>query len=365
MIKAIIVDDEQMVREGLKEHYHWSKYDIQVVDIFENGECAFKFIQKNNVDLIISDIVMPGMNGFELVEKAREINPNVKIIFVSGYTDAKYLLEALKLNATDFIFKSIDFAELDEAIERVVKSRQRENRLEMLEKQVGQNIAILVKQQIEEKTTSRIIGAIIDGNKSLITETVQTAFETSSTMSSDDRNNFLFHILLLPTQILQNTKSEERGPYRSVESLLGNFMQCKTNTEKSDFILSALVKASEIYSVSGKKESNAVISAVINEINGHFKEQISVSSLAENVKLSPAYLCVLFKQVTGLTINQYITQTRLQKAKEMLKDVKYSIEEICYETGYLSTSYFSRLFKQTTGLAPSEYRNSFCESKTI
>lgn len=363
MIKAIIVDDEKIVREGLKEHYHWDKYDIDVVHMFANGADAYNFVKENTVDLIISDVVMPEMNGFELAAKARALNPDIKFIFVSGYTDAKYLLEALKLNATDFIFKSIDFNELDEAIERVVQFKQQQSRLKKLEQQVDQNIAILAQQQLEERTTSRIIGAIMDGNAEKITEAAKMAFESSSSMSYDDKNNFLYHILLIPSQILQNVAPEEKGPYKSVEVLLGNFMKCKSLDEKYDFILSSLLEASRCYGIFERPENNAVISTVIKLINEHFMEQISVSSLADEVKLSTPYLCVLFKQVTGQTINQFITQTRLQKAKDMLKDVKYSIEEVCYYVGYLSTSYFSRLFKQTTGLTPSEYRNSVCETK--
>lgn len=364
MIKAIIVDDEQMVREGLKEHYHWDKYDIQVVDIFENGKKAYQFLQKNDINLIITDVVMPEMNGFELVTEARKLNPDVKIIFVSGYTDAKYLLEALKVNATDFIFKSIDFNELDEAIERVVQSQEQQSRLKKLEKQVDRNIALLAKQQIEERISSRIIGAIIDGSSEKITQAAQAAFDSCLSMSHDNRNNFLYHILLLPSQLLHSTPSEERGCYKSVESLLSDFMKCNSTDEKCKFILESLLQAAEKYGESEKSQNNAVVSAVIDEINEHFTNQISVSYLAEQVKLSPAYLCVLFKQYTGQTVNQYITQARLQEAKKMLKDVKYSVEEVCYEVGYLSTSYFSRLFKQTTGMTPSEYRNAIRESKT-
>jgi len=363
MIKAIIVDDEKIVREGLKEHYHWAKYGIIVVNSFENGKLAYDFLSQNEIDLVISDVVMPEMNGLELASKARKINPNIKFIFVSGYTDAKYLLEALKLNATDFIFKSIDFDELDAAIERVVEFKQQQSRIKRLEKQVDRNISILAKQQLEEKTSTRVLGAIIDGDSDKISEATKAAFEICSGMPYDDRNNFLYHVLLLPTQILQDVPAESRGSYKSVEVLLGNFMKYKEMDSQFEFILSSLMEASDKYSVTKKPESNAVISTIVSIINDHFMDPISVTSLADNVKLSPAYLCVLFKQVTGMTINQFITQTRLQKAKDMLKDVTYTVEEVCYYVGYLSTSYFSRLFKQTTGLTPSEYRNSVCESQ--
>lgn len=87
-------------------------------------------------------------------------------------------------------------------------------------------------------------------------------------------------------------------------------------------------------------------------------EQLSVTSLAEAVYLTPTYLCVLFKQATGKTINEYITQERLNKAKEFLAQTNIHLYDVCYKVGYLSPSYFSRLFKKYTGQTPGEYREN-------
>ena len=70
------------------------------------------------------------------------------------------------------------------------------------------------------------------------------------------------------------------------------------------------------------------------------------------------YLCVLFKQATGKTINEYITQERLNKAKEFLAQTNIHLYDVCYKVGYLSPSYFSRLFKKYTGQTPGEYREN-------
>lgn len=366
MIRAIIVDDEKIVREGLRDHYHWSKYDVCVVGTFEDGKQADDFLNDNEVDLIVTDVVMPRMNGMELAESARKKYPDVKLIFVSGFTDAGYLLNALKLNATDFIFKSVDFDELDEAVERVVlnlsRSRQQLSHIQKLEKQVDSSMALLVQQQMEEKTGSAILGALTSGDKDRIASLAAEAVDGSvSFPSQDEKNNFLYRLLLLPNQILQSLEPQERGLYRSIEELLASFMNCTDVEEKKEFIINALVDASDRYlhtDTLSKPDSNAVVAELENHINSHYMDQISVTSLADHVRLSPAYMCVLFKQVSGQTINQYITKTRLMNAKRMLEDVSISIEEVCYGTGYLSTSYFSRLFKQNTGLTPSEYRNT-------
>lgn len=87
-------------------------------------------------------------------------------------------------------------------------------------------------------------------------------------------------------------------------------------------------------------------------------EQISVQSLSDMVNLTPAYLCVLFKQNMKMTINEYITDIRINKAKELLSKTQLHLYEICYQVGYLSPAYFSRLFKRNTGQTPKEWRDT-------
>ncbi len=151
-MRAVIVDDEETVRNGLRHHYHWSKYGIEVAADFADGESAMQWLKSHPAELLITDIVMPRMNGFELARQARALHEEIKIIFISGYTDVKYLWNALKMNAVDYIFKSIDFDELDRAVERVVHMVQRRNmeqdHIRLLEHQLGESRELLQRQQL-------------------------------------------------------------------------------------------------------------------------------------------------------------------------------------------------------------------------
>lgn len=105
-----------------------------------------------------------------------------------------------------------------------------------------------------------------------------------------------------------------------------------------------------------KETGSASIYKVKEQIAKKYSEQLSVECLADAVNLSPTYLCSLFKEETGMTVNDYITQTRMEAAMHMLSDTQKHTYEICYDVGYLSPAYFCRLFKNYTGKTPKDWR---------
>ena len=78
---------------------------------------------------------------------------------------------------------------------------------------------------------------------------------------------------------------------------------------------------------------------------------------------TPALNSVITAHYTGRTINSYLTEVRLEKAKDLLKNSSMHLQDICYRIGYLSPSYFSRLFRKYYGLTPSEYRESLTDQE--
>ncbi|WNQ12899.1 response regulator [Paenibacillus aurantius] len=94
--------------------------------------------------------------------------------------------------------------------------------------------------------------------------------------------------------------------------------------------------------------------------------QLSIHNIAQHTFLSHTYLCAYFKKSTGRTLNEYITELRIEKAKELLRDRNHKLYEITNEIGLTDTNYFSTLFKRYTGLTPSEYRvKHFYDEKIV
>jgi two-component system, response regulator YesN len=109
-----------------------------------------------------------------------------------------------------------------------------------------------------------------------------------------------------------------------------------------------------------KSGAERSISDILRYIDEHCCEQsLSIKSIAEYSHYDHYYLCTLFKKHTGRTLNDYITQTRIEKALEFLKDKNIKLYEITGMVGYSDPSYFSHLFKKHVGSTPSEYRGKY------
>lgn len=107
-------------------------------------------------------------------------------------------------------------------------------------------------------------------------------------------------------------------------------------------------------------QKNSLIIHKIKEIIAKsYMENLTVARLSEEVFLSPNYISLIFKQETGENITEYITKTRMDAAKELLKDADLKILEVAEMVGYENATYFSTVFKKFTGMHPQKYRSLF------
>ncbi|MDD9271354.1 response regulator [Paenibacillus sp. GCM10023248] len=100
-----------------------------------------------------------------------------------------------------------------------------------------------------------------------------------------------------------------------------------------------------------------VIERIRTLIEQRYAENLQINDIAKEVFLSSTYMCLLFKQETGETINEFMTKVRIEKAKALLSDPRNKFYEVCFQVGYSDPSYFSKLFKKYVGLTPSAYRD--------
>jgi len=108
--------------------------------------------------------------------------------------------------------------------------------------------------------------------------------------------------------------------------------------------------------INQEKESNAIILRAKQFINKHFCENISLEVVSEHLSLSPSYFSSLFSRVTGERFVDYVTNLRINLAKELLKSAEYKVYEISDMIGYDNPHYFSRIFKKVTGVSPLDFK---------
>ena len=122
----MIVDDERMTRESLAKYVAWSTVNIGSVRTARNGIEALAIADRAPPEILLTDVRMPKMDGLELAERVKSLNPLCKIVFLSGYADKEYLKKAIHLQAISYVEKPVNLDEVKEAVHMAVAAFERE-----------------------------------------------------------------------------------------------------------------------------------------------------------------------------------------------------------------------------------------------
>ncbi len=114
-----MVDDEIMIREGFKKLFDWEAHECVVVGEAADGMEAITKIDEEQPDIVIMDINIPIINGLKVIQLSRVKYPSMAFVIVSGYDDFSYCREALRLQITDYILKSVNYEEFGSCIDRL------------------------------------------------------------------------------------------------------------------------------------------------------------------------------------------------------------------------------------------------------
>lgn len=134
MVKVVVADDEERVCRLIVALGSWEELGLQVVGTAANGIQALELIRREKTDILITDIRMPGLSGLELIEKVKEISPDIKIMIISGYANFEYAQNALKQGVSDYLLKPINKDALNESLAKmaaeVKKLRQKSENIQ-------------------------------------------------------------------------------------------------------------------------------------------------------------------------------------------------------------------------------------------
>lgn len=122
MYRLMIVDDERLIRDGLRTYIDWASLDVQVTSCCSNGLEAMAAMEQQLPDMVLCDISMPHMDGIELLKQCRSAQMNCQFIFISSYAEFRYAQEAVKYGAFDYILKPIEPEALFACMQRCVQT---------------------------------------------------------------------------------------------------------------------------------------------------------------------------------------------------------------------------------------------------
>lgn len=513
-MKLLIVDDEKLTREGIRDNLDLEGLGITQVFLEDDGIHGLNTAVNQGVDIVLTDVRMPRMNGVQMAEKLLEKCPSTVIIFMSAYSDKEYLKAAIKLKAVSYVEKPLDMEELAAAIREAVENcralsanqaaalaheNEQRGHLVLLLMEPGrvsqESLDALIKKLDLPITPSTCFASIIIDCLTPLSELPEDAMNQlrddlnaylaslslaqiyliradryitiflysaarpkeesvylcaqfisrvmgefcrffislGSVVSGTERayisykeaeehlKNSFFHEygsiltrsetneafrppadvimdftvavserqedralntaeqlytsirpseMLLPSQVKDIyyryfTKLDEAalGSYISLwqkeglnsESIWDGVMSCTTLKELHDLLCAKV----QLYFVRLRQDSerNPAVFQIKEYIHKNYASpSLSVPDVSEYVHLSSSYVCTIFKNETGQTLNQYLTDYRIKMSKQFLSDPRYKIADISSKVGYSDGNYYSKTFKKLVGLSPSEYR---------
>ena len=144
MLKVFLVEDEFVMREGIKNNVDWTAHGYEFCGEAGDGEVAFPMIQKLKPDIVITDIRMPFMDGLELSKLIKKEMPWIEIIILTGFEEFAYAKEAIKIGVAEYLSKPISgdelLKELDIVSARIEEKRKEREIREKYDREMEENI---------------------------------------------------------------------------------------------------------------------------------------------------------------------------------------------------------------------------------
>lgn len=361
MYHVLIVDDERIIREGLSRHIPWDEMGISVAAVAASADEALEAVQKHSIDILVTDIRMPGKTGLELIETIIALGYTPQVILISSYNDFTYARQACMLDIVcDYILKPIDINAFQSAVRRAIE-RLRRHRIASSVTDTRDDMHLL--EQLDQIRFDR------QGFLQLLIEpTPEPALEMWNTVAQALRRSgcslegcirFCSNLLLYTERVFQHTTLGFCPYLENMPRIHDQLFAVRDFDELSaamNFHISEICKnASELALVC---KSRLIVTAVAAAKKQCLNADFNLASLAEELNVTPNYLSMRFHDETGMPFTKYVTNLRIKKAKELLENPKYRVNQVAAMTGFSDEKYFIRVFKAEVGETPKKYQQN-------
>lgn len=222
MLKMILAEDEEIVRDGLKNIVKWDALGIDIIAEACNGQEALELCQNLKPDILFTDIRMPMMDGLELATRLKESSSSVRIVFISGAQDFSYAKTALEVDADGYILKPVDVGELHTVFKKVTSwirmERSKRTEISHLKQLVHEHFPVIREkflqnlihgvyrdvQEIHDKINYYQIPLSIDGSALAAILQIDDFYKVTETASEEDKQLLIFSISNIVEEIISN-----------------------------------------------------------------------------------------------------------------------------------------------------------------
>ena len=418
MYRLLIVDDEPAIVKGLSKIFQEeSTYEFEVYKAYSADE-ALWLIQDVKIDILLSDIHMPGKGGFELAEEVLNKWRKCRIIFLTGYNEFEYIYRAINQLNAKYILKSEDDDEILNKVEQVVQTIEQAKKEYLsyyqeviaykqheycIKNQYLSSLLLSVRknrdlncmiEQINLKWKEKVwiyIGKLIH-KKQVIEQVIQMICEIKKVLYKGFEESFHIEIFeytqdyivcllqpkeegLVHKQLVQLSEEYQEiimelfgWPLSVVFSREGVEMEHLQiefkrlykliEKEKDSDIPRILEITAETYTLLSSEEDseNMMIIKLEKYIQQNIGDELTLTKLASVIHLNPCYLSRYYRKVRGSNLSDFIKNMKIERSKNLLLCTNRKIGDIAIELGFESQSYFCKVFKKNTGVSPIEFR---------
>ena len=365
MVKVFLVEDEAIIRRGIKKNVEWEKNGFTFVGEAGDGEYAYPQILKTEPDILITDIKMPFMDGLELSRLVKKALPDTKIIILSGYNEFDYAKEAITIGISEYLLKPVTAASLTAVLRKVREEiREEKEKSRLLERYF---VSYEQYNEFLDKTDYTGVNRKLNEDFLKLGSAGEEGLFVDEYFAAVGENNYKSLLLrqYMTIDIFYCVQEFLKGLHVSMDELTPEFGDIKYipkiagSVEETMHYLEKLFAAalSERDKVSSNRYGS-LIDMAKQYLKEHFESnEISLNTVSAEVGVSSSYFSSIFKQETGQSFVEYLTKLRIDKACELLRCTTLRSAEIGERVGYNDPHYFSATFKKVTGVSPKDYKN--------
>ena len=390
--KILIADDEPKIRRGLHAQIDRLNLEAEVICEAEDGEVALEAAERLRPDILLVDINMPFMNGLDFIAAIRRTRADAKIIVITGYEEFDYARRALEMNVHAYLLKPIEVDELRnvllEAIDQLETERERSRHFEWAISQIGNRREFLREEFLRDAIAGRIeedeirdFRVYFDFPQPVRMMLMLVSVRSSSADEKPWKNILRQYALQDALNAVEDRLRysclfcDDRGNvvmvYDAAEEMdeaLAGIAERSLGTELGVQVhtavlpLPTLTQISAVYDAAveqllGTVKLSPVVEAAKRYISRHYADvDMGLNDVADALSIHPSYLSRLMKQELGMPFAKYLTNVRINKAVQLMRDPEMRIWQVAEMVGYSGGNYFSTAFKKVLGVSPADYR---------